>query len=88
MATEIQTILKLRVPVIVRVGQRKVPLDEILALGPGTILELERPAEEELDLMVNNKPIGSGTAVKVGENFGIRITDIGSQRQRVEALAR
>ena len=86
MATELQTILKLAVPVIVQVGTRKAPLEEILMLGPGAILELEKPAEEELTLMVNNKTIGSGTAVKVGENFGIRISAVGTQRERVEAL--
>jgi flagellar motor switch protein FliN/FliY len=86
MPTDLKTILKLRVPVIVQVGQRSMPLDDILALGPGAIVELTKSAEEELDLLVNNKQIGRGTAVKVGENFGIRITKIGTPRQRVEAL--
>jgi flagellar motor switch protein FliN len=86
MTTDLKTILKLRVPVIVRVGQRHMPMDDVLALGPGAILEMDKPADEELDLLINNKAIGSGTAVKVGENFGIRITAIGSHRERVEAL--
>jgi flagellar motor switch protein FliN/FliY len=86
MPTDLKTILKLSVPVIVQVGQRSMPLDDILALGPGAIVELTKSAEEELDLLVNNKQIGRGTAVKVGENFGIRITKIGTPRQRVEAL--
>jgi len=86
MPTDLQTLLKLRVPVIVQVGQRSMPLDDILALGPGAIVELTKSAEEELDLLVNNKQVGRGTAVKVGENFGIRITQIGTTRQRVEAL--
>ncbi|MCC7146471.1 MAG: FliM/FliN family flagellar motor switch protein [Phycisphaeraceae bacterium] len=86
MATDLQTILKLSVPVIVQVGQQRMMLSGVLGLSPGVILELEKPVEEELDLLVNNKPIGKGTAVKVGENFGVRVTKIGSPQERVEAL--
>lgn len=87
MATDISTILKLTVPVIVELGRHRMAMDDVLALGPGAILELEKPSEDELDLLVNNVPMGKGVAVKVGENFGIRITAIGSAKQRVEALA-
>ncbi len=86
MATDIQTILRLSVPVIVQVGERRLRLDDVMALGPGAIVELTKSAEDELELLVNNKIIGKGVAVKVGENFGIRITSIGSQHQRVEAM--
>ncbi|MEX0655549.1 MAG: FliM/FliN family flagellar motor switch protein, partial [Phycisphaeraceae bacterium] len=84
---DIQTILKLRVPVIVRIGQRKMSLDDVLALGPGAIVELSKGADDQLDLLVNNKPAGTGAAVKVGENFGLRLTAIGSPRERIAALA-
>ncbi|MEX2389955.1 MAG: FliM/FliN family flagellar motor switch protein [Phycisphaeraceae bacterium] len=87
MKPDIQTILKLRVPVIVRIGQRKMSLDDILALGPGAIVELSKSADDELDLLVNNKSTGTGSAVKVGENFGLRLTAIGSPRERIAALA-
>ena len=86
MTPDLKTILRLEVPVIVQVGRRVMPLGDILALGPGAIIELNKSAERELDLLINNKPIGSGLAVKVGENFGLRITDIGSPHQRVEAM--
>ncbi len=86
MPTDLQTILKLTVPVIVQIGQRYMRMDDVLALGPGAILELKKSADTDLDLLVNNKTIGTGEAVKVGENFGIRITAIGSTQQRVEAL--
>lgn len=87
MPTEMDTILKLAVPVIVQVGRRKMTLDAVLALGPGMIVELNKSADEELDLLVNNKRIGSGLAVKVCENFGVRVESIGSPKQRVEAMA-
>jgi len=86
MATEIETLLKLSVPVIVQVGQRPMTMDDVLALAPGALLELNKLAEAELELLINNKSIGMGTAVKVGENFGIRISSINSQRDVVEAL--
>lgn len=84
--TDIETLLKLTVPVIVQVGKREMEMDDVLALAPGAILELNRSSESELDLLVNNKAIGRGTAVKVGENFGIRIVSIDSPKQVVEAM--
>ncbi len=87
MATELRTILKLSVPVLVQVGERHLAVDDVLALAPGAIIELEKPAESELDLLVNNKPIAKGSAVKVGENFGLKVAHIGTAHQRVEALA-
>ncbi len=84
--TDLHTILKLSVPVIVQIGRRRMSMDDVLALGPGAIIELERKSEEELDLLANNKPIASGVAVKVGENFGIRVTAVGSAQQRIEAM--
>jgi len=86
MATDVQTILRLRVPVIVRIGHRPMQMDNVLSLGPGAIIELEKPVEQNLDLLINNKPIGQGTAVKVGENFGLRITAVGPATERIEAL--
>lgn len=87
MSCDLQTILNLSVPVIVQLGHRRMSLDDVLSLGPGVIIELNRPADEELDLRVNNKTIGQGTAVKVGENFGLRVSAIGSPRERIKALA-
>jgi flagellar motor switch protein FliN/FliY len=86
MPTDLQTILRLSVPVIVQVGERFLPMDDVLALGPGAILELTKSSEDELELLVNNKVIAKGVAVKVGENFGIRITTIGSPTERVTAM--
>jgi flagellar motor switch protein FliN/FliY len=87
MATDLSTILKLHVPVIVQIGRRTTNLEAILALGPGAIIELNKPADAELELLINNKPIGTGLAVKVGENFGLRVESIGSAKERVAALA-
>jgi flagellar motor switch protein FliN/FliY len=85
-ATDLSSALRLEVPVIVRLGERTLTLGEVIGLAPGAIIELPKTAEAELDLLVNNKQIGTGTAVKVGENFGLRISYIGDVRERIEAM--
>ncbi len=82
----IERILKLEVPVIVRLAERVMPLLEVVNLCAGAIIEFEKPSDSELDLMINNKCIGNGQAVKVGENFGLRINHIGSVQERIKAL--
>lgn len=86
MASNLDAVLKLEAPIIVEIGRRQLPLRRVLGLTPGAILELPKPVDEELELKVNNKTIGAGTAVKVGENFGLKITFIGDVRSRIEAL--
>ncbi|MHC4948339.1 MAG: FliM/FliN family flagellar motor switch protein [Planctomycetota bacterium] len=86
MPADLESILKLEVPVIVEIANRLMPVDEVLNLAPGAIIELPRLVDEPLDLLVSNKQIGVGSAVKVGENFGIRVAFIGDLRKRIEAL--
>jgi len=86
MSTDLGTLLKLEVPVIVRVARRHLPVDEIMSWVPGMIIDLNKDADDELELMVNNVAIGTGTAAKIGENFGIRMTFVGDLRSRIEAL--
>jgi flagellar motor switch protein FliN/FliY len=83
---DLRTILSLEVPLVVRLGERSMDMGELVALTPGSIIELTKSAEDELDVLVNNRTIGTGTAVKLGENFGIRISSIGKPAARVEAL--
>jgi len=86
MASTLATILKLEVPIIVRLGERTMNMSEVMALLPGSIIELRKSSDSELDLMVNNKVIGCGGAMKVGENFGIRISYIGNVTDRILAM--
>lgn len=87
MPTAPQAILQLKVPLIVSIAARRASVEEVLALGPGAILELQKSSDEPLDVLVNNKHIATGTAVKVGEKFGIQVNEVGSARERVQALA-
>ena len=85
-ADDVSRILKIRVPVIVQLGRRRITLSEVLNLAQGAVLELGKASDENLHLLVNNKVVGEGEAVKVGENFGLRVTQIGSLRDRVDAM--
>ncbi len=86
MPAELRSILKLEVPVIVQLGTRAMTVNEVLSLAPGAIIQLPKTADEELEILVNNKAIGSGIAVKVGENFGLKVAYIGDIRKRIQAL--
>jgi flagellar motor switch protein FliN len=80
-------VLRLEVPLVVRLGERLMSVTEVTHLIPGAIIELPKNAEAELDLLCNDRQIGTGTAVKVGENFGIRLTFIGDLASRMAAVA-
>ena len=82
----LQHLLSLHVPIIVKLSDKKTPLKEISEMVAGTIIEFDKEAEEELTLMVHNKPIGFGVVVKVGEHFGLRITSICNLRETISAL--
>jgi flagellar motor switch protein FliN/FliY len=83
---ELQRILHLEVPVIVKLAERKLTMSEVLRLGTGAIIEFFKASDEPLQLLINNKPIGLGEAVKVGENFGLRITQIGDVKSVIRSM--
>lgn len=84
--SDLQRILRLQVPVIVKLAERKTPVSEVLRLQVGSILEFNKSSDEPLEVLINNKPIAVGDAVKVGENFGIRITQIGDVRTIIQSM--
>jgi len=87
MKSDIGSILKLEVPLIVRIAERAMHVDEVVQWVPGMIIEMAKSADEELELLVNNVPIGVGSAVKITENFGIRISYVGDLRERIDAIS-
>jgi flagellar motor switch protein FliN/FliY len=86
MPADLGAILNLEVPLIVVLGERRMRVSEVMGLAAGAIIELPKKADEELSLLVNNKAIGTGLAVKVGENFGLRITYVGDLKERIDAM--
>ena len=67
-------------------GNSRKSIKDILKLGVGSVVELDRLTDEPLDIYVNSKLIAQGEVVVINENFGIRITSILSQKQRINNL--
>jgi flagellar motor switch protein FliN/FliY len=80
--------MRLEVPVIVKLAERKLTLAEVMRLGPGAIIEFSKSSDEPLELLINNKTIGLGDAVKVGENFGLKINQVGDVKEVIRSLGR
>ena len=88
MTENLSSILSLEVPLIVEIAQRRMPLAEAVNLVHGAIIEFPQASSGELRILINNKAIGTGTAVMVGENFGVRVAAVGDMTSRVESLKR
>lgn len=85
-ARDLDFILDIPLEVTVEIGRAKMLINDLLQIGQGSIIELNRLAGEPLDIFVNQKLIARGEVVVVGEKFGIRITDIVSPLERVKRL--
>jgi flagellar motor switch protein FliN/FliY len=72
--------------VTVQVGSTKMVIRELLQLGQGSVIELEKLAGEPMEVLVNNKLVARGEVVVVNEKFGIRLTDVISAAERVQQL--
>lgn len=79
-------LLDVQIPVTVEVGRAEMPLNSILDLCPGTIICLEKKAEEPVDLRVNGKLVARGEVVMVDDFYGIRLTQILDPTGRIESL--
>lgn len=87
MNAEWETIMRLQVPLVVVLGERRMRVGEVRDFVPGTIVELPKLADEDLEIRINNRSIGNGRAVKIGENFGVRVTFVGDPATRIHAMA-
>lgn len=82
----LQLILDIPLRVQVELGRTKMQVSELLNLGQGSVIELNKLAGEPMEVLVNDKLIARGEAVVVNEKFGVRLTDIISTKERVEQL--
>ncbi len=82
----IDLILDIQLKLTARLGQVEMPIGEILKLSPGSVIDIDRFADEPIELVVNDRPIARGEIVVVQENFGIKITEIISKKERIESL--
>jgi len=79
-------ILDIPLEVTVELGRTTMPIYDLLQLGRGSIIELNKMAGEPLEILVNQKLIAKGEVVVVNEKFGIRLTDVISPKERIEKL--
>ena len=79
-------ILDIPLKVTVELGRTTVIIKDLLQLGQGSVLELDKLAGEPLEILVNGKLVAKGEVVVVNEKFGIRLTDIISPVERIETL--
>jgi len=83
---DIERLLDVSLMVSVELGRKHMQIKDILELGPGKIVELDKLAGEPVDLLVNGKVLARGEVVVVDENFGVRITDLIDPKERIKML--
>ncbi|QNK90662.1 flagellar motor switch phosphatase FliY [Sporosarcina sp. resist] len=85
-SNNLNMLLDIPLQVTVELGRTKRSVKEILEMSSGSIIELDKLAGEPVDILVNNRHIAKGEVVVIDENFGVRITDILSQVERLNNL--
>lgn len=83
---ELDFILDIPLDVSAELGRTKLLINELLQLGQGSVIELNKLAGEPLEIFVNGKLVARGEAVVINEKFGVRLTDIISPIERVKQL--
>lgn len=83
---ELDVILDISVVISMEVGNTQIPIRNLLQLNQGSVIELDRLAGEPLDVLVNGTLIAHGEVVMVNDKFGIRLTDVISQSERIQRL--
>jgi flagellar motor switch protein FliN len=83
---DLEFLMDVPLSVSVEVGRTRMTISDLLSLGPGSIVELEKLAGEPLDIFINQKLVARGEAVIVNEKFGVRLTDVISKVERIENL--
>ena len=79
-------ILDVEVPITVRFGEKQMLLDEVLKLGQGSCIQLDKIVDDPVELFVNQKLLATGEVVVVDGHYAIRITQIVSRADRIQSL--
>ena len=86
--SDIDMILDIPVQLTVELGRIRIPLKQIMQLAQGSVIELETLAGQPMDVLVNGCLIAQGEVVVVNEKFGVRLTDVITQSERIRRLKR
>jgi flagellar motor switch protein FliN/FliY len=79
-------LLDVELEATLRFGCRELPLGEVLELGPGDVVQLDRTVRDPVDLVVGDKIVARGEVVLVNGNFGLRVTEVATPRRRLESI--
>ncbi len=85
-STDLDFILDIPLELSVELGKTKMLINDLLQLGQGSVIELNKLAGEPLEIFINRKLVARGEVVVVNEKFGVRLTDIISPLERVRSL--
>jgi flagellar motor switch protein FliN len=81
-----ELLLDVELEAALRFGCREMPLSEILDLGPGDVVQLDRHVSDPVDLIIGDKIVARGEVVLVNGNFGLRVTEVSAPRKRLESI--
>lgn len=84
--SNIDLIMDIELEVVARLGSIQMSIREILKLGPGAIIDIDRAADAPVELVVNDKLVARGDVVVVQENFGLKISEVPSTQERIASL--
>jgi len=82
----VELLLDVELEATLRFGCREMSLGEVLDLGPGDVVQLDRHVADPVDLIVGDKIVARGEVVLVNGNFGLRVTEVAAPRKRLESI--
>ena len=80
----LDVLLDIEMPVTVRIGSAKMTFGDVIGLNTGSLVEFDRGTEEPVEVLVNDRVVARGEMVIVQGNYGVRITEISSRRERLD----
>lgn len=83
---DISALMDVPVTLSVEIGKKRMPINDLVSLTPGSIVELDKEHSAPLDLLVNGTLIARGEVVVIGKRFGLRLVDVVSPKERIEKL--
>jgi flagellar motor switch protein FliN/FliY len=84
--TNLDLLMGVKLQMVVELGRTNMRIEEILKLGPGSVVELDKLAGEPVDVLVNNRLIARGEVVVIDDRFGVRITDVLPYSRKVKSV--
>jgi flagellar motor switch protein FliN/FliY len=84
--SSLELIKDVEVPITVRFGEKQMQLDDVLKLGQGSFIQLDRMVDDPVQLFVNHRLMATGEVVVVDDHYAIRITEVASRADRIRSL--